>query len=85
MYNNRNGRDCGCNEGNDAGRGGGCGGGRGPCNPNPHEYSYDKVVGTWKTVRHYKITTYDTIEPVCTDGMADDDLSGCVGGDCCGR
>ena len=74
MCNNRNGRD-----GNE-----GCGGGRGPCNPNPHEYSYDRVVGTWRTVRHYKITTFDTIEPVCTDGMADDNFEGFIGGNRCG-
>ena len=90
MYNNRNrenndndrGNDRG--PGNDQGRGNGCGHG-GPCNPNPHEYKYDKVVATWRTVRHYKITTYDTMEPICTDGMCDDDFKDCVGGDCCGR
>ncbi|MCL2797845.1 MAG: hypothetical protein FWD58_07315 [Firmicutes bacterium] len=67
-------------------RDGGCGqDGKEPCNPHPHEYKYDKVVATWKTVRHYKITTYDTIEPVCTEGLCEDDLHECVGGDCCGR
>ncbi|MCL2675559.1 MAG: hypothetical protein FWE84_03095 [Firmicutes bacterium] len=62
-----------------------CGhGGRGPCNPNPHNYEYHKTVATWKTVRHYKITTYDTIEPVCTEGMREDNFDGMIGGDHCG-
>ncbi|MCL2676169.1 MAG: hypothetical protein FWE84_06300 [Firmicutes bacterium] len=94
MYNrncaNNGGRGNGNGNDNDQGRGNENDQGRGegrchkePCRSNPHEYSYDKVVATWKTVRHYKITTFDTIEPVCTDGLCDDDMRDCVGGDCC--
>ncbi|MCL2630872.1 MAG: hypothetical protein FWD49_05055 [Firmicutes bacterium] len=67
---------CNCKKNN------GCG--KNPCNPNPHHYEYDKVVATWKTVRHYKIDTYDTIEAVCTDGIGNDNMASCVGGDSCG-
>jgi len=43
-----------------------------PCSPNPHTEQFDRVVGTWQTVRHYRVHTHDTIRP----------LTGPIGGGC---
>ena len=37
------------------------------CNPNKQCQEFSKVVATWQTVRHYNVTSYDTIQPVCMD------------------
>jgi len=58
-----------------------CGGGRNnPCSPNPRCEEFSRVVATWQTVRHYKVTSHDTIRPVCTRGLDNTDFQSCIGG-----
>jgi len=68
-------RNCGCNScgggntvvGGNTGHGGGCGGHGNPCSPNPHNQEFSRVVAKWQTVRHFKVSSHDTIEPLCGD------------------
>jgi len=64
-------RNCGCNR-NQGGN---------PCNPNPQNAEFSRVVATWQTVRHYRIHTRDTLVPVCTRGLANDNFEQFIGTD----
>jgi len=70
---NRN-RHCGCRCG--------CrhGGSGNPCSPNPQNAEFNRVVATWQTVRHYKIQSHDTLVPVCTRGLGDENFEQSLGG-----
>jgi len=59
-------RNCGCSRcsGGENG-GGGMGHGVNPCAPNPTNQEFSRVVATWQTVRHYRVSSHDTIRPIC--------------------
>jgi len=53
------------------------------CKPNHRHEKFDRVVATWQTVRHFDVKTHDTVKPVCTDGMNNENLEKCVDHKCC--
>lgn|GEM_PF-2348379 len=56
---------------------------RSMCSPNPKHEHFERDVATWKTVRHYDIRSYDTVKPVCTEGLRHENFENRMGGNEC--
>ena len=59
-------KDCGCDMDKSA------------CDRNPKHEKFDKVVATWQTVRHYDISSYDTLESCDSKCYRQDNLEKCA-------
>ena len=63
-------KECGCKDKETGRRDSGfdkkCDNDKKACEPNQKHEKFETVVATWKTVRHYEINSYDTLEPVDT-------------------
>ncbi|MCL2375200.1 MAG: hypothetical protein FWC82_01560 [Firmicutes bacterium] len=74
-------RNCGCeSRGNLEDGIGGVEGRRNPCSPNPQRQHFDRVLGTWQTVRHYTVNSHDTIRPICGGSRGEPDFDRLLGG-----